>query len=116
MRRSLKPNQQVPYTGSDETYKFRCMEYMNFVLDQVMSDDTRFKLYFTHIEVSIYPIQNLLRNNLNDVTIQDIEKIKRMIEEGEKAKPDVQETGEFINYDLIERQKYTLKRTHFYLE
>ena len=37
--------------SSDDSYKFRCMEYMNFVLDQLMSDDTKFKLYFSHIEV-----------------------------------------------------------------
>ena len=38
----------------------------------------------------ICDIKNLIRNNLNDLTIQDIERIKRMLEEGEKLKPDTQ--------------------------
>lgn len=39
-----------------------------------------------------------------------------MLDEGQKQKLETQETGEFINYDLIEKQKYSLSSTHFYLE
>lgn len=86
MRRSSKASHLINQSGQDETYKFRCMEYLNFVLDQVVNQENRFKLYSSHIEVFFFITKHLLRNNLNDITIQDIEKIKRMLDEGEKQK------------------------------
>lgn len=51
MRRSSKGSQLINQSGHDDTYKFRCMEYLNFVLDQIVNLDNRFKLYTSHIEV-----------------------------------------------------------------
>ncbi len=37
MRRTSRNPQILPQSQNDEMYKFRCMEYLNFVLDQVMN-------------------------------------------------------------------------------
>ncbi len=51
MRRSSKAGQLINNSANDDTYKFRCMEYLNFVLDQIVNSNNKFKIYPSHIEV-----------------------------------------------------------------